>query len=219
MPKKKLLLHSCCGPCSTAVIERLVESGEYDITVFYYNPNITDSEEYGLRKLEQIRFLNEFHGKTGIAIPFVQTEYDPQRFFEAAEGLEDCPEGGERCRKCFELRLRETALAAKENGFDCFDTTLSVSPYKNYDVISEVGRALAEELGIEYLAGNYKKKDGYKRSIELSKEYHLYRQHYCGCVFSMPPELAAWAADPQRPADPNLGPDGEYVFTGLENGF
>ncbi len=202
MEKKKLLLHSCCGPCSTAVIERLLQTGEYDITVLYYNPNITDGEEYGLRKLEQIRFLYEYQLNTGTAIPFMETKYDPENFFAATKGLEDCPEGGERCRVCFELRLRETAQAAKELGFDCFDTTLSVSPYKNYEVISEVGRELEKELGIEYLGGNYKKKDGYKRSVELAKEYRLYRQHYCGCKFSMPPEEAG-------------GED--YVFTGLES--
>ena len=184
MDKKKLLLHSCCGPCSTAVIERLVETGEYDITVFYYNPNITDADEYGLRKREQMRFLGEFSVEHDLNLGFIEGDWDPAVFFEAAKGLEDEPEGGARCRECFVLRLEAAARLAKEGGYDCFDTTLTVSPYKNYDVISAVGAELAAKYGVEYLSGNYKKKDGYNRSIELSKAYGLYRQHYCGCIYS-----------------------------------
>ncbi|MBQ9890253.1 MAG: epoxyqueuosine reductase QueH [Firmicutes bacterium] len=184
MDKKKLLLHSCCGPCSTAVIERLVDSGEYDITVFYYNPNITDREEYELRKKEQMRFLGEFSVEHDLNLGFIEGDWDPQEFYDCAKGLENEPEGGARCRECFALRLERTAALAKEKGFCCFDTTLSVSPYKNYSVISAVGAQLSEKYGVEYLAGNYKKKDGYNRSIELSKAYGLYRQHYCGCEFS-----------------------------------
>ena len=182
--QKKLLLHSCCGPCSTAVIERLLESGEYAITVYYYNPNITDPAEYELRKSEQKRFLSEYCAEKGIEIGFIEGAYEPQLFLDAAKGMEDIPEGGDRCRMCFRMRLSSAARLAKEGGFGCFDTTLSVSPYKNYDNICEIGRELGSQLGIEFLAGNYKKKDGYRRSVELSKQYGLYRQHYCGCEFS-----------------------------------
>lgn len=184
MDKKKLLLHSCCGPCSTAVIERLLQTGEYDITVFYYNPNITDPEEYELRKKEQMRFLGEYSVENDLNLKFVEGPYDPDRFFETARGLENEKEGGSRCKRCFELRLSLAAEMAKGGGYDCFDTTLSVSPYKNYDYILEIGRQLEESLGIAFLAGNYKKKDGYRRSVELSKAYGLYRQHYCGCEYS-----------------------------------
>ena len=184
MMQKKLLLHSCCGPCSTAVIERLLESGEYAITVYYYNPNITDPAEYELRKSEQKRFLSEYCAEKGIEIGFIEGTYEPQLFLDAARGMEDIPEGGDRCRMCFRMRLSSAARLAKEGGFGCFDTTLSVSPYKNYDNICEIGRELGSQLGIEFLAGNYKKKDGYRRSVELSKQYGLYRQHYCGCEFS-----------------------------------
>ena len=174
---KKLLLHSCCGPCSSAVIERLI--GDYDVTVLYFNPNITDEPEYARRLSEQKRLLSEAYPD----LRLIEGDYDPQRFFTAAEGLEAEPEGGARCRECFKLRLSETARLAKEGGYDCFDTTLTVSPHKNYDVISDVGKALQTELGIEYLGGNYKKQDGYKRSVELSVQYGLYRQNYCGCEF------------------------------------
>ena len=184
MDKKKLLLHSCCGPCSTAVIERLLDTGEYDITVFYYNPNITDEKEYELRKSEEIRFLEEYSQARGVQLGFIEGDYDTRCFYAAAEGLEMEREGGKRCAKCFELRLRRTAALAKEQGYECFDTTLTVSPYKNYDVISGIASALSDEYGVEYLSGNYKKKDGYRRSIELSKQYGLYRQHYCGCGYS-----------------------------------
>lgn len=183
MGKKKLLLHSCCGPCSTAVIERLLENGGYDISVFYCNPNITDDAEYLHRKSEQIRLLEELN-KQGAEVSFIDADYDPENFLAAVKGLEEEPEGGARCSVCFELRLRRTAQYAEEHGFDCFDTTLTVSPYKNYDVISSIGRRVSEETGVEYLSGNYKKKDGYKRSVELSNKYGLYRQHFCGCEFS-----------------------------------
>ena len=183
MDKKRLLLHSCCGPCSTAVIERLLDTGEYDITVFYYNPNITDRSEYEHRRSEQIRFIGALNSE-GKDIKYIDGDYDISKFYEAAKGLECEKEGGARCRECFVLRLEETARLAKSRGFDCFDTTLTVSPYKNYAVISEVGAKLSEKYGIEYLSGNYKKKDGYRRSVELSREYGLYRQHYCGCEYS-----------------------------------
>lgn len=178
--KLKLLLHSCCGPCSTAVIERLLEGGEYDITVFYFNPNITDREEYEHRKAEQKRVLAELYPEVG----FIEGNYDTREYYELVSGFEHTPEGGLRCSICFTLRLEETAKKAKELGFECFDTTLTVSPYKSYDTISAIARQVSSKYGISYLNGNYKKKDGYKRSIELSKQLDLYRQHYCGCEFS-----------------------------------
>lgn len=180
----KLLLHSCCGPCSTAVIEKLAESGNYDITVYYANSNITDGAEYELRKSEEIKFINAYSKDKNLKIDFIEGDYDPRIFFELTKGYENVPEGGLRCSICFSMRLEETAAYAKNHGFDCFDTTLTVSPYKNYDVISQIAKQLSEKYGVDYLFGNYKKKDGYKRSIELSKQYDLYRQHYCGCVFS-----------------------------------
>ena len=180
--KKRILLHSCCGPCSTAVIRRLMEN--YNVSVFYFNPNITNPEEYELRKSEQIRFLNEFHVSTGETIDFIEGDYNPAVYYSAVEGMEQEPEGGLRCAICFRLRLEETVRQAKDGEFDCFDTTLTVSPHKNFKVISEIGRALEKEYGVAYIGGNYKKQDGYKLSIEMSKEYGLYRQHYCGCEFS-----------------------------------
>ena len=183
MGKKKLLLHSCCGPCSTAVIERLLKEG-YDITVFYFNPNITDPAEYEHRKSEQIRLIEELR-KKGNDIKFMDGFYEPQEFLEAVSGYEDEPEGGKRCELCFAIRLEAAAWVAAEYNFDCFDTTLSLSPHKNYDKIKAAGDTFAYRYGVEFLAGNYKKKDGFKRSIELSKEYGLYRQDYCGCVFSL----------------------------------
>ena len=183
MDTKRLLLHSCCGPCSTAVIERLLDTGEYDITVFYYNPNITDRGEYEHRRSEQIRLIEALNAE-GKEIKYVEGDHDTAQFYEAAKGLENEREGGARCRGCFVLRLGRTAEYAKAHGFDCFDTTLTVSPYKNYEVISAIGRVLSEETGTEYLSGNYKKKDGYRRSVELSGKYGLYRQHYCGCEYS-----------------------------------
>ncbi len=180
MEKKKLLLHSCCGPCSTAVIEKLLQDGIYDITVFYFNPNITEAEEYEHRKAEQKRVIAELYP----GLKFIEGNYDPREYFEVVHGYENDPEGGFRCSLCFTLRLEETARYARDHGYDCFDTTLSVSPYKSYDTISAIARQLEFKYAVEYLAGNYKKKDGYKRSIELSKQLDLYRQHFCGCIFS-----------------------------------
>jgi len=176
--KKTMLLHSCCGPCSSAVIERLLP--DYEVSVLYYNPNITDEEEYQHRFSEQKRLLAEAYPQ----VELVPAKYDPERWLAAVKGLENEPEGGARCAVCFKLRLEETARIAKEQSFDCFDTTLTVSPHKNYDVISAIGNALSEEYREPYAAGNYKKKDGFKRSIELSREYGLYRQDFCGCEFS-----------------------------------
>ncbi len=178
--KKTLFLHCCCAPCSSYVLEYL--SAYFDITIFFYNPNITEREEYEKRKQELKRLLREagYPGK----IVMAETDYDSQAFFQAARGLEQEPECGERCRKCYEMRLRKTAQAAKEEGADFFCTTLSISPHKNADWLMEIGERLAEEYGIFYLPSDFKKRNGYKRSIELSAEYGLYRQNYCGCVFS-----------------------------------
>ena len=181
--KKTLLLHACCGPCSSAVLERLYP--DHDITVFYYNPNITDEGEYRMREEELKHFLQRWQPEgvpTGITAQ--SGRYDPQEYYTCVKGLEQEPEGGARCRACFLLRLEETAKQAALQGFDAFDTTLSVSPYKNSRVLAEIGRSLAEKYGVAYLEGNYKKQDGYHRSIELSREYGLYRQDYCGCEFS-----------------------------------
>ncbi|MEE1027849.1 MAG: epoxyqueuosine reductase QueH [Agathobacter sp.] len=176
----KLLLHSCCGPCSTYCIQVLSEY--FDVTVFYYNPNIYPPEEYRLRADEQNRFISEF--PTRNPVKFVEGAYDTDRFYAMAKGLEKVEEGGERCFKCYELRLRESAEYAKNNGFDFFTTTLSISPLKNADKLNEIGQKLSEEYGVNYLFSDFKKKEGYKISTQLSAEYGMYRQNYCGCVFS-----------------------------------
>lgn len=176
--KKTMLLHSCCGPCSSAVIERLLP--DYEVSVLYYNPNITDAEEYRHRFSEQRRLLSEAYPDVGL----IDAKYDRESYLEAVRGLEDEPEGGARCAVCFRLRLEETVRVARELGFECFDTTLSVSPHKNYDTLSRIARELSSEYDVPYAAGNYKKKDGFRRSMELSEEYGLYRQDFCGCEFS-----------------------------------
>lgn len=176
----KLFLHSCCAPCSSYVLEYLSEY--FEITVFYYNPNIYPPEEYRERAAEQKRFIESFPAKHPIS--YIEGTYDTKRFYEMARGMEQLPEGGERCFACYELRMREAAMLAKEGGYDYFTTTLSISPLKNAEKINEIGEALETELGIKHLTSDFKKKNGYKRSTELSKEYELYRQNYCGCVFS-----------------------------------
>lgn len=175
-----ILLHSCCAPCSSHCIEYL--SQYFRVTVFYYNPNISYEEEYRKRVEEEKRFIKEF--PTKYPVEFVEGDYDTSKFYDMAKGLEKCPEGGERCFKCYELRLRETAKLAKEKGFDYFTTTLSISPLKSSLKLNEIGLKLEEEYGMKYLLSDFKKKNGYKRSIELSKEYNLYRQNFCGCVYS-----------------------------------
>lgn len=177
----RLLLHSCCAPCSSYVLEYL--SQYFQITVFYYNPNITSEEEYRRRVEEQKRLISELPSKHPIA--FFEGRYEPERFFEAARGLESEREGGARCRKCFELRLSETAKLAKELQIPLFTTTLTISPLKNAQVLNEVGdQAAGEDPAVRFLHSDFKKRNGYKRSVELSGIYHLYRQDYCGCVFS-----------------------------------
>ena len=175
--KPTILLHSCCGPCSTAVIAALKDY--FDITVYYYNPNIEPKEEYEKRKKEQIRFLNEIK-----YVNYIDCDYDNESFKEIAKGLEKEKEGGPRCSKCFYLRMKGTALKAKENNFDYFGTTLTVSPHKNSQIINEIGKQIQEELDIKYLYSDFKKHDGYLKSIELAKKYNLYRQDYCGCSYS-----------------------------------
>lgn len=177
----KLLLHSCCAPCSSYVLEYL--SQYFEITVFYYNPNIYPESEYTKRIWEQQKLIDELPAKHPIS--FMAGPYDKDRFYEMSTGLEHVKEGGARCMKCYELRLREAAKIAKTAGFDYFTTTLTISPLKKADRLNEIGLRLAKEYGVEYLTSDFKKKNGYKRSIELSKIYGLYRQDYCGCEFSM----------------------------------
>ena len=182
--KPKLLLHSCCGPCSTAVVERLTD--EFDVTVFFYNPCITEEDEYQKRRRAQLEFIEKFNRENAgiIRVYFKEGNYRPTDFLEAVKGLEEEPEGGARCSVCFRQRLERTAEEASLSGFDYFGTTLTVSPHKNYKLISEIGRNLALRYGLSFLDRDFKKKDGFKRSIELSRKYGLYRQNYCGCKFS-----------------------------------
>lgn len=182
--KQPLLLHSCCGPCSTSVIERLVS--DYDITVYFYNPCITDRDEYEKRKANQMAFIEKYNlylGDLG-RIGFMDGVYQPQEYEKLVEGYEDEPEGGSRCSLCFRQRLEKTATMARAKGFGVFTTTLTVSPHKNYPLISAIGKAAAEKCGVEFLDLDFKKKGGFQRSIDLSKAYGLYRQNYCGCQFS-----------------------------------
>lgn len=177
-----LLLHSCCAPCSSYVLSYLADY--FKITVLYYNPNISPIEEYEKRKQEQIRLINEMKFKN--PVKFLDCDYDNDKFEMLAKGLEDVKEGGARCYKCYNLRLEKTAILAKENNFDFFGTTLTVSPYKNSQKLNEIGQLLEEKYNISYLYSDFKKKEGYKKSIEFSKQYNLYRQDYCGCVYSKP---------------------------------
>lgn len=176
----RLLLHSCCAPCSSYVLEYLSDC--FDITVFYYNPNIYPESEYTKRILEQQTLIGEMD--TRYPVSFIAGHYDRERFYEMAAGMEHLKEGGERCLKCYELRLREAAELAVKGGFEYFTTTLSISPLKNADRLNDIGVRLEKEFGVTYLQSDFKKKNGYKRSIELSKEFGLYRQDYCGCEFS-----------------------------------
>ena len=176
-----VLLHVCCAPCSSYCLEYLSEF--FDITVYYYNPNITKPEEYAYRLSEEKRYIalrTDFRHPVGMT----ESEYDPKVFFEAVKGLEKEPEGGARCEQCFRLRLEASAKKAKELGMDCFTTTLTISPLKNAALLNEIGEETGERYGVMWLPSDFKKKEGYKRSIVLSHEYDLYRQNYCGCVFS-----------------------------------
>lgn len=182
--KNRLLLHSCCGPCSTACIERVLP--DYKVSIFFYNPCITDQEEYEKRKEAQIKFLNAFNEnlEEEDKVEFIEGEYLPEEFFEVAASYADEPEGGLRCTECFKLRLERTARAALRMGYHIFGTTLTVSPHKNYNLISAIGCELGNKYNLEFLDIDFKKKAGFQRSIQMSKEYELYRQNYCGCEFS-----------------------------------
>ena len=175
-----LLLHSCCGPCSSAVIERLAE--HFRLTLYYYNPNIEPEAEYRRRLAEQERLLTLLPG----GLSLLPCEYDHDALSAFAQAMADEPEGGKRCLSCFALRLGQTARAAKENGFEYFTTTLSVSPHKNAEVLNAIGEGIARQLGVRYLTADFKKKNGYLRSLQLSKAFDLYRQDYCGCLYSKP---------------------------------
>lgn len=176
-----LLLHSCCAPCSSYVLEYL--SDYFEVTVFYYNPNIYPPEEYAKRVQEQQMLVDKM--PTKYPVHFLEGAYDRERFYQMASGLEQVPEGGSRCFGCYALRLSEAGKIAKEGGYDYFTTTLSISPLKNAQKLNEIGMQIGEKVGVKYLPSDFKKKNGYKRSIELSKEYGLYRQDYCGCEFSI----------------------------------
>lgn len=216
--RPRLLLHACCAPCSSYCLEYLRDY--FDLTVFYYNPNITENEEYRKRVEEEKRLIEALNVQTcadfgrragegqpelrekpgdkdgecldfgkqaaggGNRIKIIEGNYEPARFYEIAKGLEQCQEGGERCFRCYELRLRESARVAQQLQFDYFTTTLTISPLKNAAKLNEIGERLGAEYGVSFLPSDFKKRNGYKRSIELSKEYHLYRQDYCGCVYS-----------------------------------
>lgn len=176
----KLLLHSCCAPCSSYVLEYLSEY--FEIMVYYYNPNIFPEEEHEKRVTEQRQLIGKM--KTKHPVTFLAEAYRPEEFYNAVRGAEHIPEGGERCFRCYALRLRQAASMAASEGFDYFTTTLSISPMKNAAKLNEIGEAMGREYGIPYLVSDFKKRNGYKRSVELSREYGLYRQDYCGCIFS-----------------------------------
>lgn len=177
--RQSMLLHSCCGPCSTACIDYLKEV--FDVTVLFYNPNIAPEEEYELRAAEQKRYIDDFT----FGVKYIICDYDPKVFYDAVKGLENCEEGGKRCEKCFELRLDYCARLAKEKGFDTFCTTLTVSPHKNAEIVNGIGEIIAKRYDIPFFPSDFKKKDGYLKSIRLSENAGLYRQNYCGCAFSV----------------------------------
>ncbi|MBO4395029.1 MAG: epoxyqueuosine reductase QueH [Eubacterium sp.] len=179
--RSRLLLHCCCAPCSSYVTEYLHKY--FDITVFFYNPNITGEKEYIKRKEELKRYLRE--APYGNGIVFLDGDYEPERFADISRGLENEPERGRRCTECYRLRLEKTARVARDGGYDYFCTTLSISPHKDAERLMRIGEELAGICGVRYLPSDFKKRNGYKRSIELSKEYGLYRQDYCGCEFSI----------------------------------
>ena len=180
--KPKLLLHSCCAPCSSYPLLYLAKY--FEIVDFYYNPNISPKDEHDKRADELERLINAFKDEYGYEIRFIEGAYEPEKFYEMARGLEEVPEGGERCFKCYRLRMEEAAKLAKAEGADYFTTTLSISPLKNAGKINEIGEELGAIYGVKHLPSDFKKREGYKQSVELSQKYELYRQNYCGCVFS-----------------------------------
>ncbi|MBO5883233.1 MAG: epoxyqueuosine reductase QueH [Clostridia bacterium] len=178
--RPSLLLHSCCAPCSSYVLEYL--ASVFDITLFFYNPNISPKEEYLFRAEELSRLVEEMKLRDNVKI--IEGEYDPSVFYSATKGMEELPEGGERCRVCYRLRLKEAARVASEGNFDYFTTTLSISPYKNAEWLNAIGEEEGQAVGVPYLFSDFKKRGGYLRSCELSQEYGLYRQDFCGCIYS-----------------------------------
>jgi len=181
--RKRLLLHACCAPCSSYCLEYLREA--FALTVFFYNPNLTEQEEYRRRVEEEKRLIALMNGQEGSSqIEILEGRYEPERFLEAAKGLETCKEGGERCVRCFALRLGETARVAAEDGFDFFTTSLTISPLKNSALLNRIGAQEGERYGVRFLPSDFKKNNGYLRSTQLSRLYGLYRQNYCGCIYS-----------------------------------
>ena len=181
--RKRLLLHACCAPCSSYCLEYLREA--FALTVFFYNPNLTEQEEYRRRVEEEKRLIDLMNGQGGSSqIEILEGRYEPERFLEAAKGLETCKEGGERCVRCFALRLGETARVAAEGGFDFFTTSLTISPLKNSALLNRIGAQEGERYGVRFLPSDFKKNNGYLRSTQLSRLYDLYRQNYCGCIYS-----------------------------------
>lgn len=181
--RKRLLLHACCAPCSSYCLEYLREA--FALTVFFYNPNLTEQEEYRRRVEEEKRLIALMNGQEGSSqIEILEGRYEPERFLEAAKGLETCKEGGERCVRCFALRLGETARVAAEGGFDFFTTSLTISPLKNSALLNRIGAQEGERYGVRFLPSDFKKNNGYLRSTQLSRLYGLYRQNYCGCIYS-----------------------------------
>ncbi|MBQ9791384.1 MAG: epoxyqueuosine reductase QueH [Clostridia bacterium] len=179
---KKLLLHSCCGPCSSGVIGQVVK--DFDVTILFYNPNIQPNDEY-LKRLEaQKTIIDKMNSEYGYNVKLIEVDYNPQEFFEVAKGLELEKEGGARCEKCFYLRLDKTASFAKANGYDTFTTTLSISPHKDFELLNKIGKEMSDKHGVDYMCANFKKNDGYLNSIKNSKKYEIYRQNYCGCIYS-----------------------------------
>lgn len=201
-----LLLHSCCAPCSSYVLEYLSEY--FHITIFYYNPNIYPEAEYHARVREQVRLISALPVKH--SVDFIEGDYIPRDFYDCVRGMEQLPEGRERCFACYRLRLEAAARTAKEKGCDYFATTLSISPLKNADKLNEIGERLAAQYQVRWLVSDFKKRDGYKRSTELSREYGLYRQDYCGCVFSFRerhPDASAVISSAQSPASSRPDPE------------
>ena len=181
--RKRLLLHACCAPCSSYCLEYLREA--FALTVFFYNPKLTEQEEYRRRVEEEKRLIALMNGQEGSSqIEILEGRYEPERFLEAAKGLETCKEGGERCVRCFALRLGETARVAAEGGFDFFTTSLTISPLKNSALLNQIGAQEGERYGVRFLPSDFKKNNGYLRSTQLSRLYGLYRQNYCGCIYS-----------------------------------
>ncbi|MBF1012608.1 MAG: epoxyqueuosine reductase QueH [Lachnospiraceae bacterium] len=181
--RKRLLLHACCAPCSSYCLEYLREA--FALTVFFYNPNLTEQEEYRRRVEEEKRLIDLMNGQEGSSqIEILEGRYEPERFLEVARGLETCKEGGERCVRCFALRLGETARVAAEDGFDFFTTSLTISPLKNSALLNRIGAQEGERYGVRFLPSDFKKNNGYLRSTQLSRLYDLYRQNYCGCIYS-----------------------------------